>query len=162
MPAFLAYLSTILWIDRGVRLASSLFSFALSCEMNRNGDISGLLFRYFFRASLALSETNTILLFPPFPVTENSLLFRFIVSISSFDISETLRPVENRSSRIAESLRETRFSPFFGASRSLTSSSASKNSTCLSGILASSIFSAASVFMSRFARYFRNERNAIR
>lgn len=102
--------------------------------------------------------------FWPLPRILNSSLSRLMSSILSLASSLTRRPVEKNNSKIALSRSPARSVPLdlSGASRIRRRSWPSRNSTWRSCCLASSIFSAARLWMSFLARYLRKPRKAMR
>src|SRR3989304_9081145 len=100
MPVILAYLTT----RRLTPLSDNPFPLLL-----RNRNLSLLLSAilstmYDLMASIAFDPTGTILSFLPFPFTFKKPSFVLMSSMLRLDISLTLKPLEQRSSRIALSL----------------------------------------------------------
>ena len=102
---------------------------------------------------------NTTRSLSPLPRTESSPRLRSMPR-GSAQSSAKRRPVEKNISNTALSRRSRSESPFGAASRR-SRSPYSSVSICRPGTLGSSIFSADSDLMSRFARYFKKLRRAI-
>ncbi len=151
------------WMLRGVSLSVSRVEFFrlvrpfFPCETKSAGSMSVRLARYVSRAFFAVGDMKTMRSFDPLPRTLNSSLSRLTWFLSRPISSETRRPEEKSSSRIARSRRVFRAEPSV-ADRSRSISSYSKKSTCRSGMRPISIFSAANALTSCFARYLRNVR----
>ena len=151
MPASRARVEIRRWTERGVILPMTCPD--LSMLIKRAFSVSLRFARYLCIAFFAESAIKTTRSLSPFPRTETSPRRRSIVR-SSAHSSESLRPVEKNVSSIALSRNARGPSPFATASKR-SRSLYSRISICRDGFFGSSIFSAASVFMSCLARYLR-------
>lgn len=116
--------------------------------------------KYLVKAFLAFSEMNTMRILSPLPLMLNSWRSRLIWLRLREEISDTRRPAENNSSKIARSRKDLISEPL-ALSKRRDISSGCKNSTSLEGFLPTSIFSADNECTSRLAKYLRKLRKAM-